>query len=586
MNTLTKINYQRTGCGIAARPCLNGSDESTYRSVWRIIFIFLLLPFYLLSCEGQYQKISDDDFNDKMKGAWIGQMAGVGWGLPTEFNYTTIIPEDEVPEWKNSMVNMQGNDDLYVELTFMESMKKHGLDVSQRQASIDFANTGYNLWAANRKGRDNLRKGIAPPESGHPQYNPKCDAIDYQIEADYSGIIAPGMPNVPIALGEKFGGIMNYGDGMYGGQFVGGMYSAAYFSKDIPQVIEAGLACIPSESLYSQVIRDVIKWHGEHPDNFEHTWNLIMDKYFHTLDYQPFLQQKPVGASWVGIDSKVNGAFIVMGLLYGNGDMDSTIIYSMRCGLDSDCNPSNAAGVLGAMIGFKGLDEKFKAEINYDRNFSYSDSNLEDLYKISTQFARELIVRNGGKIEADENGTEYFYIQKQSPSPSEFVASYAPGPYDANNRFTPEEMLQIKAWPRISFKEIYKDPAFDAELVHAGRDVKPELIKWNCLDQVLITTPMSNERSVVIEIQNKDFKEWGNEEITATISFLAGHEKGESWKLLINGKEHILVGDSNSKNGWVKVKIPVTKGMKWIRLEAANTSGESTTNYWTDFKME
>jgi hypothetical protein len=41
---------------------------------------------------------------------------------------------------------------------------------------------------------------------------------------------------------------------------------------------------------------------------------------------------------------------IVMGLLYGEGDMDKTIIISMRCGQDSDCNPSNAAGVLATSL--------------------------------------------------------------------------------------------------------------------------------------------------------------------------------------------------------------------------------------------
>ena len=30
---------------------------------------------------------------------------------------------------------------------------------------------------------------------------------------------------------------------------------------------------------------------------------------------------------------------IVMGLLYGQGNMDNTIVISMRCGQDSDCNP-------------------------------------------------------------------------------------------------------------------------------------------------------------------------------------------------------------------------------------------------------
>jgi len=117
MKTRREINYQRTGCGKAARSWLNGSKESANRSIWRII-VMCLLPFSFLSCEGQYQEISHDDFYDKMQGAWIGQMAGVGWGLPTEFKWTTIIPEDKVPEWKNSMINMQGNDDLYVEMTY------------------------------------------------------------------------------------------------------------------------------------------------------------------------------------------------------------------------------------------------------------------------------------------------------------------------------------------------------------------------------------------------------------------------------------------------------------------------------------
>ena len=76
-----------------------------------------------------------------------------------------------------------------------------------RRASV-FANSGYRLWHANRAGRDNLRKGIAPPDSGHPRFNAHADDIDYQIEADFSGLIAPGLPNTVIDLGEKFGRLM------------------------------------------------------------------------------------------------------------------------------------------------------------------------------------------------------------------------------------------------------------------------------------------------------------------------------------------------------------------------------------------
>ena len=125
-----------------------------------------------------------------------------------------IIPESKVPARKPGMANQFNQDDIYVEMTFLRTMELYGLDCSSRQAGIDFANSGYRLWHANRAGRDNLRKGVAPPDSGHPKYNSHADDIDFQIEADFSGLIAPGMPNVLIGMGETFGRLMNWGDGV------------------------------------------------------------------------------------------------------------------------------------------------------------------------------------------------------------------------------------------------------------------------------------------------------------------------------------------------------------------------------------
>ena len=121
-------------------------------------------------------------------------------------------------------------------------------DVSMKQAGIDFANSGYMLWHANRIGRENLLKGIAPPNSGHPNFSTHADDIDYQIEADFSGLIAPGLPNTVIDLGEKFGRLMNYGDGLYGGQFVGGLYAEAFFEDDPAKLVDAALKYIPEGS--------------------------------------------------------------------------------------------------------------------------------------------------------------------------------------------------------------------------------------------------------------------------------------------------------------------------------------------------
>ena len=173
----------------------------------RNIVMFTIITMFVLSgcnststCreEGvEYRRIAVNEYVDKMKAGWVGQMAGVGWGGPTEFRWKgAIIPEDKMPKWKPKMINQFGQDDIYVEMTFLRTLEQYGLDVSIRQAGIDFANSGYMLWHANKYGRDNLRKGIAPPDSGHPKFSQHSDDIDYQIEADYSGLIAVRRRNV------------------------------------------------------------------------------------------------------------------------------------------------------------------------------------------------------------------------------------------------------------------------------------------------------------------------------------------------------------------------------------------------------
>ena len=42
--------------------------------------------------------------------------------------------------------------------------------------------------------------GIAAPASSHPKFHPTTDDIDYQIEADFSGILAPGLPQAAVGV--------------------------------------------------------------------------------------------------------------------------------------------------------------------------------------------------------------------------------------------------------------------------------------------------------------------------------------------------------------------------------------------------
>jgi hypothetical protein len=387
------------------------------------------------------RRILVSEYRDKMMAGWIGQMAGVGWGAPTEFGHKgEIIPSDKVPEWVPKMVNVFGQDDLYVEMTFLRTLEEYGFDVSMKQAGIDFANSGYMLWHANRIGRDNLLKGIAPPNSGHPNFSTHADDIDYQIEADFSGLIAPGLPNTVIDLGEKFGRLMNYGDGLYGGQFVGGLYAEAFFEDDPAKLVDAALKYIPEGSQYAEAVRDVIKWHNENPDNWETTWQLIEDKYNLNPDYRLWTCSEK--GDPFNIDAKINGAYIVMGLLYGNDDLDKTILVSMRCGQDSDCNPSNAGGALFTTRGYKNLPEKYISALDNNTKFSFTDYTFPELIDVSEKLATQAIERAGGRIEVNTNGKKEFVIPIIDPIPSKLEQSHNPGPI-SEVEFTKDELKQI-----------------------------------------------------------------------------------------------------------------------------------------------
>ncbi|MBA7629576.1 hypothetical protein ES703_37076 [subsurface metagenome] len=397
---------------------------------------------------GTVRCITVADYTDKMKAGWIGQMAGVGWGGPTEFKFKgQIIPEDKMPQWQPKLINQFRQDDIYVEMTFLRTLELYGFDCSIRQAGIDFANSGYKLWHANRNGRDNLREGIAPPDSGHPQFNTHADDIDYQIEADYSGLIAPGMPNVAIELGEKFGRLMNYGDGLYGGQFVGGMYAEAFFENDMEKIVLAGLKCIPKESQYAECIRDVLAWYKKNPNDWEKTWRLIDEKYHLNVAYRRFSCSGPKGE--FNIDAKINGAYIVMGLLYGKGDPEETIIISTRCGQDSDCNPSNAGGILFTTIGFKNLPDKFKSALNAEGKFSHTPYNFPTLVKVCEELVRQAVERAGGRVTKDADGQEVFAIAIRKPRPTKLEQCWQAGPV-ANSKFNEQEMAQIKAPQQVN----------------------------------------------------------------------------------------------------------------------------------------
>ena len=59
---------------------------------------------------------------------------------------------------------------------------------------------------------------------------------------------------------------MNYGDGVYAGQFMGAMYSEAYFESDMRRADQERLAMqFPPRSQYAEMVRDMLRWRRGEP---------------------------------------------------------------------------------------------------------------------------------------------------------------------------------------------------------------------------------------------------------------------------------------------------------------------------------
>lgn len=442
---------------------------------------FVLLALTTISCTSQLSEtrtrsgsdtivISKTALQDKIKGGWAGQVIGCTYGGPTEFRWNGTMIDDRVPiPWDENQIlwwyeHVPGlYDDVYMDLTFVDVFEEHGLDAPDTLHALAFAQAEYPLWHANQSARYNILNGIMPPASGHWKNNPHADDIDFQIEADFAGLMSPGMPNSAAGIADRIGHIMNYGDGVYGGIYVASMYALAFVYNDIEFIVTEALKSIPPESEFYQCIADVIQWHEQYPDDWRNTWFEAQKKWSHDKGC-------PDGVfKAFNIDAKINAAYIVIGLLYGQGDFGATVDISTRCGQDSDCNPANAAGILGTMIGYRRIPDYWRQGLGKveGMNFRYTNMSLNRVYETGFRHAIEMIKQNGGK----ENG-ETMVINYQTPVTVPFEAGFQ-GLFPVERK-------------RLSTSVTAGNPEFSFEMEGSGFVLTGSALKGNDLPDLVL----------------------------------------------------------------------------------------------------
>ncbi|NQT08873.1 ADP-ribosylglycohydrolase family protein [Candidatus Bathyarchaeota archaeon] len=313
--------------------------------------------------------LSDEVYLDKVHGAWLGRCVGCLLGKPVEgwpreriegylklgdaYPLDGYIPEVTPhpegyrlhPTYKEAMRGaidgMPRDDDIDYTILGLHVLEEHGIDFTTANVGAEWlTHLPYKLvYTAERVAYRNLVNGLAPPETASHR-NPYREYIGAQIRGDIWGYVAPGLPEVAAELAFRDASLSHTKNGIYGEMFAAAMISAAFSTQDIREVTEVGLSEIPRKSRLAEAVRDVLDWSEDYSD-WRQAWEKVMESYG--------------GYHWVHTIN--NAAFVVLGLIYGGGDLGRSVSISVMAGFDTDCNGATAGSVVGAVLGAKALPE-------------------------------------------------------------------------------------------------------------------------------------------------------------------------------------------------------------------------------------
>ena len=169
------------------------------------------------------------------------------------------------------------------------------------------------------------------------------------------GMNTPGMPDLAMELAHKFGSATSDRDPLEWLKMLSAMYSMAYFEDDIPTLIRAAQSASMAEgSWHYEVVDECFKLYEKYPTDWRKAVTEA-DSIFRSVNYD--------NSSYMGCTS-INCSFIILGLLYGDGDYYDTCKILSLAGHGGDSTTPTALGIVGIITGWDGLDNTSKTIIN------------------------------------------------------------------------------------------------------------------------------------------------------------------------------------------------------------------------------
>ncbi|MCA0295562.1 MAG: ADP-ribosylglycohydrolase family protein [Actinobacteria bacterium] len=307
-------------------------------------------------------------FAGQVEGAWLGRAIGNMMGKPVEKgwerhrlkayledlgayplrDYVPLADEDAAAQlgfqsWKGltrgRIAGGVRDDDLDYTVLGLLLLEKHGARLTTDDVAREWLRRFpvYQLYTAERAAYQNLVREVPLDEVGS-HHNPYREWIGAQIRADVYGYCCPGRPDRAAALAHRDARLSHRSNGIYGAMWAAALVSAAFVTTGAEESVEVALEQVPAGSQLAAEVSLVLHQYRSGLD-----WEECMDS----------LDRRWAGLSWVHVLN--NTGALTAALLWGRGDVATTVGLAVQTGLDTDSIAATAGSWAGAQVGRDGL---------------------------------------------------------------------------------------------------------------------------------------------------------------------------------------------------------------------------------------
>lgn len=310
------------------------------------------------------------DFDDRIRGAWRGRVAGCMLGKPVEGwsretihrmlketkqgppltgflrrwepldAFASIAPGNETA-FVGEVDLLPEDDDLNYTVVALLLVERCGVGFSTEQVAEEWVARLEPLktCTAERIAFRNLLLGMKPPQTATWR-NPYREWIGAQIRSDLYGYITPGDPMRAAAMAWTDARLSHTRNALYASMYYAAMISSAFALSSPAEIVENGARCIPSSSRLAHALRCVRDEASSM--SAESALQAIHNRWSESRQHD-----------WCHAIS--NAEVVTWALLHGKGEFDRSVCMAVEAGFDTDCNGATVGSVLGAMLGARAL---------------------------------------------------------------------------------------------------------------------------------------------------------------------------------------------------------------------------------------